>query len=181
MGTSLRIKTDTHVPWAVKMLERQKILRITRIFILVRQVYRKTYHQQGIIKACQKGLSAPNPPARSQIMPLIYKISPRNAWEQAMAAGVFTGAPVDIADGYIHFSTAEQARETAAKHFSGQTDLVLVAFDASVFGADLRWEPSRGGALFPHLYAQLPVRLAVWVRDLPLDAQGRHVFPKEMT
>ena len=67
--------------------------------------------------------------------------------------------------------------ETAAKHFAGQSDLVLVAIDADALGADLKWEPSRGGALFPHLYADLPVSAAVWVKPLPLDASGRHMFP----
>jgi uncharacterized protein (DUF952 family) len=113
-------------------------------------------------------------------MPLIYKISPKAAWEAASAVGVFTGAPVDIADGYIHFSTAGQTRETAAKHFQGQRDLLLAAFDADALGPELRWEPSRGGALFPHLYAPLPTNLAVWVRALPLAEDGSHRFPEEM-
>lgn len=110
-------------------------------------------------------------------MPTIYKISPREAWQQAEAAGRFTGAPVDVADGYIHFSTAAQARETAAKHFAGQADLVLVAVDADALGAALAWEPSRGGALFPHLYADLPMAAVRWVRPLPLGPDGVHVFP----
>ncbi|MGU9980828.1 DUF952 domain-containing protein [Phreatobacter sp. HK31-P] len=110
-------------------------------------------------------------------MPTIYKISPREAWQQAEAAGRFTGAPVDVADGYIHFSTAAQARETAAKHFTGQADLVLVAVDADALGAALAWEPSRGGALFPHLYADLPMAAVRWVKPLPLGADGVHLFP----
>lgn len=110
-------------------------------------------------------------------MPTIYKISPREAWQQAEDEGRFTGAPVDVADGYIHFSTAEQARETAAKHFAGQADLVLVAVDADALGTALRWEPSRGGALFPHLYADLPMAAVRWVKPLPLDADGVHLFP----
>jgi uncharacterized protein (DUF952 family) len=114
-------------------------------------------------------------------MALIYKISPRAAWQAAEAAGVFTGAPVDIADGYIHFSTAGQARETAAKHFTGQADLVLAAIEAAALGDALKWEPSRGGDLFPHLYAPLPMASVAWVNDLPLGADGRHVFPLEMT
>ena len=107
---------------------------------------------------------------------LIYKILSRDAWRAAEAAGVFAGAPVDLADGYIHFSTAEQARETAAKHFAGQADLLLVAIEADSLGAQLKWEVSRGGALFPHLYAPLPTGLALWARPLPLDAGGRHDF-----
>jgi uncharacterized protein (DUF952 family) len=113
-------------------------------------------------------------------MTLIYKISPRDAWAAAEAAGRFTGAPVDMADGFIHFSAAGQLRETAAKHFAGQADLVLVAVDAEALGPALKWEPSRGGALFPHLYAELPVSAVRWVRPLPLGADGAHVFPEEL-
>lgn len=109
--------------------------------------------------------------------PTIYKISPRAAWQQAESAGIFTGAPVDHADGFIHFSTADQARETAAKHFAGAADLVLVAVDAAALGAALAWEPSRGGALFPHLYADLPMSAVRWVKPLPLGADGTHLFP----
>lgn len=109
--------------------------------------------------------------------PLIYKIAPAALWAAAERAGVFTGAPVDVADGYIHFSTAAQARETAAKHFAGQADLKLVAVEVAALGPALKWEPSRGGALFPHLYAPLPLTAVRWVRDLPLGADGAHVFP----
>lgn len=107
----------------------------------------------------------------------IYKISPLAAWRQAEAAGLFTGAPVDLADGYIHFSTAAQVRETAAKHFAGQTDLILVAIDAAALGAALKWEPSRGGALFPHLYGDLPMSAVRWTKPLALGADGAHLFP----
>ncbi len=110
-------------------------------------------------------------------MRLIFKIVPENLWQEAEALGVFKGAPVDLADGFIHFSTADQARETAAKHFAGQEGLLLAAFDADALGPDLKWEPSRGGDLFPHLYADLPTSLAVWVRPLPLGPDGAHVFP----
>jgi len=109
-------------------------------------------------------------------MPLIFKIVGAEQWRAAEEAGVFEGAPVDLADGYIHFSTAGQAPETAAKWFAGQDDLVLVAVDAGALGAALRWEPSRGGALFPHLYGPLRVSLARWARPLPLAADGRHAF-----
>jgi uncharacterized protein (DUF952 family) len=88
---------------------------------------------------------------------LVYKICPAALWREAERAGVFDGAPVDVADGFIHFSTAAQVAETAAKHFSGQRDLLLVAVEAERLGDALRWEPSRGGALFPHLYAALPL------------------------
>ncbi|MER2604675.1 MAG: DUF952 domain-containing protein [Siculibacillus sp.] len=106
----------------------------------------------------------------------IYKITGTRAWRDAEAAGVFRGAPVDLADGFVHFSTAEQVRETAAKHFAGQSDLLLVAFDAAAFGDRLRWEPSRGGALFPHLYDTVDPKAARWVRPLPLGPDGRHLF-----
>lgn len=109
---------------------------------------------------------------------LVYKIAPRALWQEAEAEGVFAGAPVDLADGYIHFSTAAQARETAAKHFAGQADLVFAAVDAGRLGDALRWEPSRGGALFPHLYAALDMAAVAWVRPLPLGADGRHIFPE---
>jgi uncharacterized protein (DUF952 family) len=108
----------------------------------------------------------------------IYKIAPETLWREAEAAGVFAGAPVDLADGYIHFSTAAQARETAAKHFAGQEDLLLVAIDAGALGDALKWEPSRGGALFPHLYGALPLSAVRSVRALPLGADGVHVFPE---
>ena len=109
---------------------------------------------------------------------LIYKIVPRTLWREAEARGTFAGAPVDLADGYIHFSTAAQVRETAAKHFSGQDDLVLAAVDAGGLGAALKWEASRGGALFPHLYAALDPAAALWVKPLPPGEDGAHVFPE---
>lgn len=109
-------------------------------------------------------------------MTLIYKIAPRSLWAEAEAAGAFTGAPVDLADGYIHFSTAEQTRETAAKHFAGQSDLVLAIIDADALGDALKWEPSRGGDLFPHLYRPLRIDEALSVHPLPLNADGAHDF-----
>ena len=113
----------------------------------------------------------------------VYKILTAAAWDEACREGVFHGAPVDLADGYIHFSTAAQVRETAGKHFAGLADLVLVGFDADGFDADgfgvaLKWEPSRGGALFPHLYAALDPALAIEVAPLPLGPDGRHRFPE---
>ena len=89
---------------------------------------------------------------------LIYKISGRNDWLAAEATGRFEGAPVDIADGYIHLSDAASVAETAAKHFAGRRDLVLVAVEAEALGPALTWEVARGGKLFPHLYASLPDR-----------------------
>jgi uncharacterized protein (DUF952 family) len=110
----------------------------------------------------------------------IYKICDRELWQEAVRAGLFRGAPVDAADGFIHFSTAGQAAETASRHFAGQTDLVLMAIDAVRLGPALKWEPSRGGALFPHLYGPLPLDAVVWTKPLPLGSDGRHVFPGAM-
>lgn len=109
---------------------------------------------------------------------MIYKIAPRRLWEEAEHAGVFKGAPVDLADGFIHFSAAGQAPETAARHFAGQDDLLLVAVSPEKLGDALKYEVSRGGARFPHLYAPLPLDAVAWVRPLPLGADGRHVFPE---
>ena len=111
-------------------------------------------------------------------MAIIYKISDVALWNEAERAGVFTGAPVDVADGFIHFSTAAQAAETAARHFAGRSDLVLVAVDVDALGASLRHEPSRGGALFPHLYGTLALSAVRWVKPLPLGPDGRHLFPE---
>jgi uncharacterized protein (DUF952 family) len=108
---------------------------------------------------------------------LIFKIVPEPLWRAAEAAGRFDGSPVDIADGYIHFSTADQAEETARRHFHGQTSLLLAAFKVSSFGGDLRFEPSRGGDLFPHLYAALDPGTALWVRPLAWNGT-QHIFPE---
>jgi uncharacterized protein (DUF952 family) len=108
---------------------------------------------------------------------IIYKICPELLWREAVAAGTFTGAPVDLADGFIHFSTAEQVRETAAKHFAGQDGLLLIAIDEAKLGPALKYEVSRGGALFPHLYAPLDLKAVAWVKPLPLGASGAHEFP----
>jgi uncharacterized protein (DUF952 family) len=99
----------------------------------------------------------------------IYKIATTAQWRAAEAAGVFTGAPVDVADGFIHFSTESQVAETLARHFAGQRDLVLVAVDDAQLGDALRWEPSRGGQLFPHLYAPLALAAVTSVRAIPDD------------
>jgi uncharacterized protein (DUF952 family) len=106
----------------------------------------------------------------------IYKICTDRAWTEACRTGAFRGSAADVADGFIHFSTAAQVAETAAKHFAKMPDLVLVAVRAEALGPALKWEPSRGGALFPHLYGPLPVTAARWVNSLPLDPDGRHVF-----
>jgi uncharacterized protein (DUF952 family) len=111
---------------------------------------------------------------------IIYKICDAAIWRTAEAAGRFHGAAIDKRDGYIHLSSASQVQETAAKHFSEATGLVLVAIDAGRLGSALRWEPAREGALFPHLYGELPLDCVLWVKPLPLGADGRHVFPEPM-
>lgn len=109
----------------------------------------------------------------------IYKILTSDQWADLQAQGETEGAPIDMADGFVHFSTAAQVRETAAKHFAGQQGLILVALDADALGDALRWEISRGGDRFPHLYGRLRLVDVVWSRDLPLGAEG-HRFPEEL-
>lgn len=108
-------------------------------------------------------------------MATIYKIFRDPEYHSFTEAGQTSGSPVDLEDGFVHMSTAEQVRETAAKHFAGETGLKLLALDPDRLGDDLRWEPSRGGALFPHLYRPLSVDDILWTRDLPLS-QGVHDF-----
>ncbi len=109
-------------------------------------------------------------------MRILYKILPAAEWRAAVAKGVFEGSAVDLKDGFIHLSAANQVRETAARHFAGQEDLLLVAFrEADLPG--LTWEPSRGGDLFPHVYGAIPAGLAVSAEALPLE-NGRHRFPE---
>jgi uncharacterized protein (DUF952 family) len=112
---------------------------------------------------------------------LIYKIVTRDQWSDAEKAGVFAGAAIDLTDGYIHFSTVEQLAETAAKHFAGQHDLLLVAVDAAALGEALIYEASRGGKLFPHLYGDLPLSSVRSVEALPLSEDGQHQFPSFVT
>ena len=108
----------------------------------------------------------------------IYKIVPASLWQKAKATGIFEGAAIDLSDGFIHFSTAAQAKETAARHFAGQTDLLLVAVDGEALGERLVYEPSRGGDLFPHLYAALPLSAVLWEKPLPLGPDGAYQFPE---
>lgn len=110
-------------------------------------------------------------------MTIVYKICPEALWRDAERAGVFRGSEHDRRDGFIHFSTAEQLAETAARHFAGQHDLLLISVDAERLGRALRWEPSRGGALFPHLYGDLDLHSVMKVTRLPLGSDGRHTFP----
>lgn len=105
-------------------------------------------------------------------MTRIYKLLTRAEWTAAEARGVFEGSAVDLADGFIHFSTAAQAPETGRRYFSGLADLIVVGFEGAALGEGLRWEPSRGGELFPHLYGPLPTAMAVEVREVALDADG---------
>jgi uncharacterized protein (DUF952 family) len=106
-----------------------------------------------------------------------YKILTKDQYDQLKTDGTFKGAPVDLQDGYIHMSTREQAAETAAKHFAGQDNLVMLMIDLAPFGEAVKWEESRGGALFPHLYADLPLSAVAGKVVLRLDEQGRHLFP----
>jgi uncharacterized protein (DUF952 family) len=108
----------------------------------------------------------------------VYKICGRAPWREAEHAGTFRGTLDDLRDGFIHFSSAAQVHETAARHFAAATDLLLVAVNADALGAALKWEVSRGGDLFPHLYGALPLAAVVWVKPLPLGEDRRHVFPE---
>lgn len=108
----------------------------------------------------------------------IYKIFRADEWAAFEATGRSSGARVDLEDGFIHFSSASQVRETAAKHFAGETGLILVAVDADALGAALRWEPSRGGALFPHLYADLTMESVISIHTLALCTNGVHALPE---
>ena len=111
-------------------------------------------------------------------MTIIYKICERAAWREAENSGVYRGSDADRRDGFIHFSTAAQLAGTAAKHFAGQADLMLVAVADDSLGAGLKWEPSRGGELFPHLYGALSLDAVTWVRDLPDEVGGRRALPE---
>ena len=108
-------------------------------------------------------------------MARIYKIFRAEEYAEFTANGETLGAPIDVADGYVHFSTAEQAAETAAKHFAGETGLKLLILEADDLGPDLVWEPSRGGQLFPHLYRVLRARDVLSAHDLPFE-NGQHNF-----
>ena len=109
---------------------------------------------------------------------MIYKIFRQAEWQHLQTSGETRGAPIDLADGYLHFSTAEQAAETAAKHFAGVSGLWLAAVDETRLGAALKWEVSRGGARFPHLYRALRMTDVIWSAPLPLGQDGRHLFPE---
>jgi uncharacterized protein (DUF952 family) len=124
-----------------------------------------------MVTACDRSA-----PRHELFMTMIFKILRRAEWTAAQAAGVFTGAAIDLRDGYIHFSTGAQARETARLHFRGIEDLVVLAVDADRLGEALKWEPSRGGALFPHLYGTLATRDVAAVYEAPLGQDGVPIF-----
>src|ERR1700722_20573013 len=105
-------------------------------------------------------------------MHTLYKICPTSLWREAERSGLFRGSEVDLRDGFIHFSTAAQVAETAAKHFAKQSGLMLVAVDCNALGPALKWERSRGGDLVPHLYAALPLSAVLWARPLPDEGDG---------
>ena len=109
-----------------------------------------------------------------------YKILTAEQMHVLEHAGVFEGAPIDLADGYIHLSTAAQLQETLDKHFAGQSGLWLAAVDLEAMGGAVQWEPSRGGQLFPHLYGPLPLSTVRWTAPLPIGADGAHAFPEAM-
>jgi len=111
---------------------------------------------------------------------IIYKIFQPQEWQSLVDHDQTQGAPIDVTDGYIHFSTSEQVRETAAKHFANAGDLILVACDSDAMQPDLKWEPSRGGALFPHLYRQMQMKDVLWHKPLPQGDAG-HIFPDDMS
>ena len=108
---------------------------------------------------------------------IVFKICPAPEWAKAERSGAFEGSGIDVRDGYIHFSTAAQVAETASLYFRGEDDLMLVAVDGGRLGPALRYEASRGGALFPHLYASLPLAAVIWARPLPVGSDGLHRFP----
>ena len=111
-------------------------------------------------------------------MSTIYKICPAPAWREAERRGAFRGSADDQRDGFIHFSTASQVADTAAKHFAGQSGLFLIAVDADALGDALKWEPSRGGALFPHLYGDLDIGAVTKILDMRMRSDGTHDIPE---
>lgn len=110
-------------------------------------------------------------------MATIYKICPAALWQSALKVGVFAGSEVDRTDGYIHFSTASQIASTLARHYPGVAGLLLAAFDETKLAPPVRYEPARGGMLFPHLYGTFDPAQALWVAPLPLASDGSHVLP----
>jgi uncharacterized protein (DUF952 family) len=112
---------------------------------------------------------------------IIFHMCEKNEWQVALAKGIYEGSSQDISDGFIHFSTAEQVPKSAEKHRMGQRDLVLLSVEVELLGGALKWEQSRGGDLFPHLYGSLPLKAVTRVDDLKLGADGRHEFPEGLS
>jgi uncharacterized protein (DUF952 family) len=113
-------------------------------------------------------------------MAIIYKICPESLWQEAEGRGALVGMPIDLADGYIHFSTGTQLAETLRLHFAGVDALIVAAVDTEKLGSDLRYEKSRGGELFPHLYGPLPMSAVTWVEPLLIGPDGKHVIPDKV-
>ena len=108
---------------------------------------------------------------------MIYHMCPAETWQEAVRAGIYHGTADDLRDGFLHFSTAEQIAESARRHRAGQAGLVLIAVESVRLGARLKWEPSRGGDLFPHLYGPLGPAEVTSTHPLPLGPDGEHIFP----
>jgi uncharacterized protein (DUF952 family) len=111
---------------------------------------------------------------------VFYKILSRSVWEESCKRGSFAGAGIDLADGYIHLSTSDQVKETAARHFAGVENLVLIAVPEQAIAKNLKWEVSRGGALFPHVYGTIDPTTVTWVKDLPWNGTA-HDFPETLS
>jgi len=131
----------------------------------------------------QGPIGSPRPAARAaanaeRFVTTIYKICERASWRLAEQTGTYRGSAADARDGFIHFSMAAQLAATMAKHFAGHRDLLLVAIDGNALGAALKWEPSRGGELFPHLYAALPLTAVRWTKPVPDEVSGRRILPE---
>ena len=113
-------------------------------------------------------------------MALIYKIEDKTIWQEAQISGFYHGAPIDLSDGFIHFSSGDQARKTAELYFAARENLIIASVDTSKLDSNLKWEISRDGAPFPHYYGVLPMNTVVKTFDLPLDKNGIHIFPDEI-
>jgi uncharacterized protein (DUF952 family) len=144
------------------------------------KLWRSSSHQNTVEAAClitndldRRGVETANAPM------LIYKVLRPIEWSQMRTAGETLGAPVDLNDGYIHFSTAAQLQVTLSKHFGGERDLILLACDSDNLAADIRWEPSRGGDLFPHLYRPLRLSDVIWNRTITKTPEGHQTGPLE--
>lgn len=150
-------------------LDSDEVGRVRRVLPRGSEVV-TTAHSFAVARAASRYRSPAMLPSDTH---LIYKVCPAAEWKDAAASGSYRGAAVDLRDGFIHFSTSAQLPETLRRHFAGKRALVLVAIDPQDLGAGLRWEPSRGGELFPHLYGELPVALARGVSPLDVDGEGR--------